>query len=84
MKYENFEQAKSVVDQINKHKENLEKLNGPSVTIFINNRYDKIFTIGAEENDEHTYSKAATMFVNGIKDDLKFRIDNLISILEGL
>lgn len=83
MKYENFAQVKSIVEQINQHTCTLNMLSSGSVSVIVNanGEQGRVMYIGMKNEKEYEYSKLAINFVEAIKDDLKHRIDYLKSML---
>jgi hypothetical protein len=84
MKYENFNQAKDLVEQIQKHQRNLDSLQEKPEVLIIFPSGSRIYTIGTESTCEHEYQKPAAHLVETIKTDLKNKIQNLKSMLELL
>ena len=74
MKYENFEQAKSVYEAIEKHKRKLEELEGIEVVISRPSG-SRVYTIGVDSMCEHEYTKHAKALVEAIKTDLTERVE---------
>ncbi len=81
MKYENFKQAKNIVEQIDSHQEKLKELGTYNVKVAVSNNSGTIYTIGVDPDSEHQYAEAARILTNAMRDDLKFRIEQLKSIL---
>jgi TATA-binding protein-associated factor Taf7 len=83
MKYEHFENAKNLVEQIQNHEVKLAELDSNRVSVNINNGCYAAMSIGLY-NEEHEYATMAKQFVEKIKVDLKTRIETLKSMLETL
>jgi hypothetical protein len=84
MKYENFKQAKGIVEQIEKHQYNLNSLSDKPKVLIISPAGGIIYTIETDGNFEHEYRKQAIRLVDDVKTNLQNRIDNLKSMLELL
>lgn len=85
MKYENFKQITSLVQQVEKHQRNLDELENPNNQLnIVNVGGGKIYTIGLDMNCEHEYAYQARELIDYIKKDLTTRINNLKSQLELL
>lgn len=84
MKFENFARVKELVDSINSLETTFNKLQIHGLTLFINNSFDKIYTIGLDPNSEHQYAQAGRILIESIKDDLRSRIDKKLEELEQL
>jgi predicted secreted Zn-dependent protease len=86
MKYENFDKAVTLVEQIKRHEERLADISGNSVTVIVNSReqHGRVFSIGAYPSYEHDYTPLAINFIADIKRDLTNRIDHLKSQLAEL
>ena len=86
MKFENVKQVISICNQIEKHQNNLDAINGDVNVSIVKNSCgsDKVFTIGTMPDSEHEYSSQARGLIDTIKSDLQKRIDNLKSRLESL
>lgn len=87
MKFENFEKAKALVEQIDKHKKTLDSLSGEEVTVTINfnmHNNGRIMAIGIWKSCEHEYTGFAWEFVRKIKEDIINQITELKTQLELL
>ena len=73
MKYENFNQAKEVVEQIQKYQHKYNSLEKNPIVI-ITHKDDRIYTIGTENISENKYQSLALLLIEKIKDDLRDEI----------
>lgn len=85
MKFENFEQVKGLVEQIEKHQRNLNALECQVDVLIVHSSGGcRIYTIGTDSDCEHEYQKPAAHLIETVKGDLKSRIENLKALLELL
>jgi len=79
MKLENYDTAVAIVEQIKKYQATLASLNEDQVTVIINAIVEsgRIMTIGAQPSYEHPHTPLALKFIDGIKTDLRTRIEDL-------
>lgn len=84
MKYENFKQAKGLVEQIDKHYETLGHLDGEVTVVILPDYSAKLYTIGTGKDSEHEYSDQAGALVGFIISDLTNRIEMLKGMLDLL
>lgn len=83
MKYENFEEAKSIVALINREESVLRKLSSDNVTLKLTDG-DTILTIGAWHVCEHPLKDDAINFVSHLKGYYQHQIKTLHERLEAL
>lgn len=84
MKFENFEQAKSITEQIEQHKQKLDMLNLPINVAITLHSGGQIYNIPIDKDLNCEYSKEAKILTEKIKIDLEKRIKNLKLMLKKL
>ncbi len=84
MKYENFQKAKSIVEQIDKNKKLLEDLNSQNVSVKLLDNQWTIMTIGSWSSCEHDCRNYAAQFVNNLKCHYEGVLRHLNAELETL
>jgi hypothetical protein len=84
MKYENFQKAKSIVEQIDKIEKLLEYLNGQNVSVKLIDGPSLIMTIGSWSSCEHDCKNYAARFINDLKCHYEGRSEYLHRELETL
>lgn len=77
MQYENYEQAKSIVETIQKHNKILDDLNEKDICLKIMQGTYCIMTIGAWNSCEHSDKQIAIDFIELLKSTYEERVKKL-------
>ena len=85
MKYENFPEAKKIVDKINKLKDLHEAISGSSNVAFRSNTYSNLnIGLNGPDEEDKPFLKLATTLKNEILNEIQARIKSLTAELEKL